>query len=288
MADIKPPTSYVDQIKKLESKGFIIDVHHEAIAFLQRANYYRLSAYLLPFRDKEGKYAEGVSLTRIQQIYMFDSNLASWLYVVIGEIERYLRTQLSYHLGHKYGPIGYLKYETFSDKHNHEVFLGKITTCIQDNANTLVVKHHNTKYAGNFPIWVIIEYFSTGMLSFLFSDLHTIDQKTIASNSFHTGVPQLTSWLRSLTDLRNKVAHYTRFYYWNFASIPKNTNGACQYRMDRTLFSQILMLRYLYPRAADWKYRYEELRTLLKEFDHFITLKHIGFPKNWDELLRSS
>lgn len=136
----------------MESKGFIIDDHHEAIAFLQRANYYRLSAYLLPFRDKEGKYAEGVSLTRIQQIYMFDSNLASWLYVVIGEIERYLRTQLSYHLGHKYSPIGYLKYETFSDKHNHEVFLGKITTCIQDNANTLVVKHHNTKYVGNFPI----------------------------------------------------------------------------------------------------------------------------------------
>jgi len=48
-----------------------------------------------------------------------------------------------------------------------------------ENRRTLVVKHHQGKYGGQFPIWVIIEFFSMGMLSYCYSDLKSEDQKTI-------------------------------------------------------------------------------------------------------------
>ncbi|WP_419041775.1 Abi family protein [Holdemanella porci] len=52
-----------------------------------------------------------------------------------------------------------------------------------------------------FPIWVIIEFFSMGMLSYLYADLKSADQKMIAKKSYHTSSVCLKSWLRCLTDL---------------------------------------------------------------------------------------
>lgn len=34
----------------------------------------------------------------------------------------------------------------FSEKHNSKKYLVKIVGCIEENANTLVVKHHKQKY----------------------------------------------------------------------------------------------------------------------------------------------
>ena len=85
-------------------------------------------------------------------------------------------------------------------------------------------------------MWVIIEFFSTEMLSFFYADLQRADKKAIAKGAFATGDQQLESWLRALTELRNKCAHYTRFYYWPFTTVPRQFTGA-SWRMDNTLFS---------------------------------------------------
>ncbi|NMX12571.1 Abi family protein [Mobiluncus mulieris] len=60
---------------------------------------------------------------------------------------------------------------------------------------------------------MIIEFFSTGMLSFTYADLKRQDRKRIARAAFNTGDQQLESWLRAFTELRNKCAHYTRLYF---------------------------------------------------------------------------
>lgn len=85
-----------------------------------------------------------------------------------------------------------------------------------------------------------------GTLSYLYADLLTPDKKQIASTSFNTSADCLQSWLRCLTDLRNRCAHYSRLYYWIFSAVPKTPQNA-PYTFDRKLFSQILMLKYLYP-----------------------------------------
>lgn len=285
--DVKDPITYDEQVKRISQKGFIIEDVDSCKEFLKQANYYRLLAYYLPFKKKDGTYFKGIPFKRIQRIYEFDSHLRSVLSRIIEQIEFYLRTQISYHLSLAYGALGYLDVSTFNSHHNDEIFKEKIAACISDNKRTLVVKHHNQKYGGKFPLWVIIEFFSMGTLSYLYADLLTPDKKQIASTSFNTSADCLQSWLRCLTDLRNRCAHYSRLYYWIFSAVPKTPQKA-PYTFDRKLFSQILMLKYLYPDKNKWNSSVSiDIETLVDEYLPDISLKHIGFPENWKELLKA-
>lgn len=284
---VKTPTTYEQQVALINNKGFQVDDCTACVEFLKQANYYRLSAYFLPFRKKDGTYFSGVKFSRIRRIYEFDSHIRSLTFQVIEQIEFYARTQFSYHLAHNYGALGYLDNATYTQRHNTEAFQSKTQACIEENKRTPVVKHHNQKYGGQFPIWVIIEFFSMGMLSYLYADMQSADKKKIARDSFQTSAECLESWLRCLTDLRNRCAHYSRLYYWSFPAIPKMPKSA-NYRADRKLFSQILMLKYLYPDKSRWNSQvFVGIETLIKEYLPDISLKHIGFPEDWEILLKT-
>ncbi len=161
----------------------------------------------------------------------------------------------------------------------------RIDSFIGENKNTLVVKHHNENYEGKLPIWVITEFFSIGMLSRFYKDLKTEDKKVIAQNFYKTGVPQLESWLRCLTDLRNKCAHYSRMYYWRFTAKPKMPKGF-DYIADNSLFTQLLTLKFLYTDSEKWRAKFViPLTALIDEYNKSIELKHMGFPTDWSTRL---
>jgi abortive infection bacteriophage resistance protein len=83
--ELKEPKIFEEQVKLIQDKGFIVaDVEEkECLEFIKRANYYRLSAYFLPFRKKDGTFFEGISFSRIQRIYEFDSRLRALIFIVI-------------------------------------------------------------------------------------------------------------------------------------------------------------------------------------------------------------
>lgn len=287
---MKEPKTYEEQVKLIKEKGFTIpsDKEKECIEFLKTANYYRLSAYFLPFRKKDGTFFDGIAFTKIQRIYEFDSQLRALIFGTIEDIELYLRTQFAYCASHKYGALGYLDNTMFSEKHNKEKFLQKVKLCIGENENTLVVKHHKEKYDGKFPLWVMIEFFSVGMLSYFYKDMLTEDKKVIAANIYNTGSKQLESWLRCLTDLRNRCAHYSRLYYWSFPAMPKMPKDY-NFVADRKLFTQLLMLKFLYPDNKKWNTMVVlSLKALIDEYSDDISLKHIGFPVEWEEQIRTN
>ncbi len=58
MTLIKPPTTYKQQIEKLRLRGCIIEDEAHAIDILTKVNYYRLTAYFLPFKKKDNSYLE--------------------------------------------------------------------------------------------------------------------------------------------------------------------------------------------------------------------------------------
>ncbi len=282
---VKSPKTYEEQLEIIKDKGFVVEDDEECIDFLHMANYYRLSAYFLPFKKENGTYLEGVNFKRVQHIYEFDVKMRAILFGYIEEIELYLRTQISYEMAHKYGALGYLNPDNFSKEHNDEKFRGHLERCIEDNRRSLVVKHHKEKYDGQFPFWVIIEFFSMGMLSYYYADLKMADQKHLARVMYGTNSICLKSWLRCITDLRNMCAHSARLYAWIFTSVPrvdKNTD----YQPDRKLFSQIMVLRELYPVKSRWNSKVgAEIAALVDEYSDDISLRHIGFPENWRELL---
>ncbi len=75
---LKPFFSYEQRLKALKGKGIIID-DPMALEFLESVNYYRFSAYLLPFKNK----SENLSFSRIRRIYEFDCKLRALIFPVI-------------------------------------------------------------------------------------------------------------------------------------------------------------------------------------------------------------
>ena len=54
----------------------------------------------------------------------------------------------------------------------------------------------------------------------------------------------------------------------------------------RKLFSQILVLKLLYPNKKEWINKVLiELKAIVEEYENDISLRHIGFPEDWYEQL---
>lgn len=158
---IKSPLTLNEQLQKIKQKGFVVDESLETyfLNFLQHNNYYRVSAYFLPFKNILLKNKESVNLSKVVNIYEFDGKLRTLISHTIESIEISLRSELSYYVAHKYGALGYLNSEMFLHRHNESNFKKRIELCISENSKTPVVKHHLDNYGGKFPIWVIIEFF---------------------------------------------------------------------------------------------------------------------------------
>lgn len=165
---------------------------------------------------------------------------------------------------------------------NHTSFINRINTCIKENSRTLVVKHHICKYAGRFPIWVIIEYFSMGMISYFYSDMPNNDKAFIAQKLYGVNYQVMESWLRCLTDLRNKCAHHSRLYYWIFPALPRMPQSE-RYVPTRRLFAQLYMLKLMYPDHTKWNHiMCKTLIKLVKKYKSNISMKHLDFPYRWE------
>lgn len=283
--EVKEAKSFDCQIDKLVERGCTIVDRDDALHFINRVNYYRLTAYFLPFKKADDTYKDGTTFNNVCRIYEFDRKLRVLLFSVVEEIELMLRTQLSYHYSHKYGPLGYLNKDNFNNRHRHERFEEHINKAIENNKTQPFVKHHLDKYEGKFPLWVIIELFTMGELSLFYSDMLPQDQKHIAKTIFGATHKKVSVWLRCLTDLRNYCAHYSRLYYSLFPAIPPTPDGF-SYILGKRIFDYILVLKFLYSDPIKWKNRFvPDLQALMEEYSDCINLNHIGFPENWADIL---
>lgn len=285
MAEIKKATTYEEQLEILRNRGAIIIDDAFCRQKLAEINYYRLTAYFLPFRQEDGSYVEGTSFHKVYRIYEFDRKLRRILFAAVEEVEIYLRAKLAYLHAQKYGPLGYLDAGNFSLRHQSDKFYENIEREIQNNSKALFVKHHVTKYNGKFPVWVIVELFTLGMLSRFYADMITVDKKELAKSLYSTTPKNLISWLRCVTDLRNICAHYGRLYYRIFTASPAGFN--MPESSKRRLWGTLLTLKELYPEKEKWNSEtLEAIMALVEEYCGDIDLYHIAFPADWKDQLR--
>lgn len=285
MVDLKAPTTYQEQLNIPKQRGCFVSDEVFCKQVLESINYYRLTAYFLPFKQADNTYKEGTSFHRVYRIYEFDRKLRGILFTAVEEVEVFLRTKFAHYHSHKYGADGYMKNDNFSKKHDQKKFHENIQREIATNSKVLFVKHHIEKYEGRFPLWVIVELFTFGMLSRFFSDMKLTDQKELAKSLYNTTPKNINSWLRCCTDLRNICAHYGRLYYRLFAAIP----AGLQIPEDskRRLWGCIFSLQSLYPNPPKWNSEVvPSLTALFEEYRGDILLRHIGFPDNWIEKLQ--
>lgn len=284
----KPSLKYEEQLEKLKKRGCIINDDKKCISILESVNYYRLSAYFLPFKLDNGNYEEGLSFDRVFSIYEFDRKLHGILFNALEETEIFLRSKIAYFHAHKYGALGYMDKSNFSVKAElHENFIENFKREIDKNKNILFVKHHIDKYGGEFPIWAASEMFTFGMLSKFFANMTWQDRENLSNDIYKTNPKFVGSWLRCCTDLRNICAHYGRLYFRIFSAAPSGIDNL-EEKSKRKLFGAILSLKKLYPFKDKWDNEtLKKLMSLVDEHKSDIDLEHIGFSYNWIEELKN-
>lgn len=282
---VKNPATIKAQIEKLKSRGCVIDDEERAKFVLSNINYYRLVHYFSVFLDKNGSYKDGTTFEKVMRVYDFDRLLRSLLLTALEEVEISMRAHVSNYHALKYGALGYLNESTFDFHHNHKYFISKIDRLVETNTGEAMVSHHMKKYGGSFPLWVIMELFSFGMLNTFYADLKTDDKKAIADEAFDVSYRCVEDWLYCLSDLRNACAHYNRLYANVLENIPKQP-GDYHRPLTNSVYDHILILKRLYPRDDAWRTTFlMRLEMLLMEYADVVELEHIGFPDDWREEL---
>ncbi|ELV04629.1 Abortive infection bacteriophage resistance protein [Brachyspira hampsonii 30599] len=127
LMDIKCPYKYEEQLQKLKDRGCIINNDQKCISILESVNYYRFSAYFLPFKQNDGNYINGTSFEKVFNIYEFDRKLHTILFNALEEIEIFIRAKIAYYHAHKYGALGYWDETNFYNKNSNQKYINKNT-----------------------------------------------------------------------------------------------------------------------------------------------------------------
>jgi abortive infection bacteriophage resistance protein len=290
----KPPLTYEEQSDLLLSRGLIAD-EKELICILKNVNYYRLSAYLYPFRtlgNQEESFKPGTTLDKVWNIYNFDRQLRILVMDAIERVEVGLRTQMTYQFSHLFGPFGYIESKNLPklDQDKFEKWLFEVREETKRSKETFV-DHFRDTYGDNhkdLPIWMMSEIISFGKLLTFFNGVPDSIKKDIAR---YYGIEDLIlkSWIGTLNVIRNICAHHGRL--WNrelgfkpFVPRPKKyPEWHTPFSIaNNRIFSVLTILRYLLYVIVPQSHWYERLIKLLKDYPD-IPLEPMGFHDNWQD-----
>lgn len=292
---LKDPKTFKEQLEILKSRNMIIENEDECLKILSRTNYYRLTAYALQCKVNDD-YNNKISFNEMYQIYMFDKKLRNLIMEILEGIEVSLRTYMAYSLAMKYGPEAHEKEEVFDDLNSYKGYFNaqrkyvkglkdEISSSIYSRRRELFIKHYKNEYDGHFPIWVIVEVLSFGVLSRMYSNLKTDDKKIIARGGFNTSESLLSGWVDNLSTMRNTCAHYGRLYNKKFTPISIHYRYKKFNLINNGLFVYILAIKELTLNKQEWIAFRTGLESLVDEYEEYIDLKLIDFPDNWKEII---
>jgi abortive infection bacteriophage resistance protein len=279
----KPALTYDQQYDLLTARGLAIADRHRAMSWLRRVSYYRLSAYLLPFKTGEA-FNDGSTFDDVAGLYIFDRKLRLIMMDAIERFEVSLRTSLTYEISHRYGPFGYADATNFHPRFNHAALMKELAATESKSQETFL-GHYRSKYTSEalLPLWMASELLSFGWLSRIYSASHPSIKRTIARRlDIHDS--QLSSWLHSLTYIRNVCAHHMRLWNRELAVKPSLPHkcAAWPYEVPSTdrMYCMLVIAMHCMSRIAPrcgWR------RRLLALFDEHpkVDLSAMRIPKDW-------
>jgi abortive infection bacteriophage resistance protein len=201
---------------------------------LERIGYYRLSGYWYPFHQVRltpnhppgyevlESFRPGTDFGKVFDLYVFDKRLRLLFLDAIERIEIGLRVDIALRLGardpwahrmpqHLHGNFT-KRPDPRTGRIRHQDWLQRLDDLTAQSREDFV-RHFTAKYSSPLPIWMVIELWDFGLLSHFLTGLQVADQTVIASKY---GLPRrelLTTWVRSISHIRNICAHHSRL--WN-------------------------------------------------------------------------
>jgi abortive infection bacteriophage resistance protein len=165
--------------------------------------------------------------------------------------------------------------------------MGKLAENI-NRSHEVFIKHYHEKYTEetNLPIWMVTEVVPFGQLSQLFHGLQKKDKQAIAHMRYALDQLLLTSWLHTLSYIRNLCAHHARV--WNRTvsikpMIPRNEQ-AWQKINNQKIFFVLLIIKKLMSMTEEWQ-EWQAGFIKLIDSNPAINLKAMGFPDDWKKQL---
>lgn len=284
----KPPLTAGQQADLLISRGLQVKDRKKLVALLENISYYRLSAYLYPFRIPGREiYRDGTSFDGIYRRYAFDRRLRILIFDALERIETALKARIISVFVANHGAFGYLQksnFNSFEDK-NFEKFLSSIDDEVR-RSKEIFVAHFRMKYANeHLPLWMVAEIVSFGTIFTMYRNMNHREKKEVAS-SFDLPVAILESWLHTMNHVRNICAHHARLWNRRLGIIPKRPNGKNFSEWadldNEKPFFVLLMLSYLLKFCASTTNWHTRIEALVKEFES-LPLERIGFIKDWQQ-----
>ncbi|HAF61491.1 MAG TPA: hypothetical protein DCK95_04115 [Anaerolineaceae bacterium] len=281
---MKPALRIHDQIELLRSRGMTIDDENKAIAFLYSNNYYRLNIYFHKFMDVPDHYPGNVCFSQIIDVYKNDRWLRNKILSILEPIEINTRTKISHYLALNYGSDAFYHAEIFKDIRKYEEIFNNFSDEINWNSNDPVIIHHQRKYSGLFPIWVVIEFFSFNTLSKFYKNLLEKDKKIISKEMYGANDYLFGQWLHVLSVQRNICAHYGYLFRREYPIRPIMAKSFdWDSSQNNHLFAQLLVMRRLSDRRLWQNFIY--LISDREKREQSFKLQDYGFPSDWRSYL---
>lgn len=213
----KAPKTIPEQIDLLKNRNMAFRDESQAPHFLANISYYRLKGYWWEMQDdkKVHYFASGSYFEDVIDLYNFDRHFRLVLFNAIERIEIALRTKMIYHLSLAYGSEWYLDSALFPNKKYFSDFQRKIHGELTESSEEFIIKHYQNHPDENPEAWKALEVLTLGSLSKLYRNLnHQLSEKnTIAKEFGLYNQKYLSSWLITITLIRNIIAHHGRLWY---------------------------------------------------------------------------
>lgn len=252
------------------------------------------------------KYKEGTAFEEIVALYQFDSDLRELFFKYLLQIERHLRSLISYYFSETYGESqdAYLNASHYNCSHRTRNTVFRLIATLQHAASTndyVYINYYRNTY-GNIPLWVLINVLTFGNLSKMYQVLPQSQQSKICKNFPAINQRQMEQFLSVLTKFRNVCAHGERLFTYRTMdhisdlplhrklSIPKN--GVHYQYGKNDLFAVVIAFRYLIPSKDFRSFKLKLSRLInnisdkLTHIDHQELLERMGFPLNWKDITR--
>lgn len=306
MREPKEFSSFDRQIEIICEKIAIRD-KDEAKEALKKIGYFQLmGGYKSLFRiPGTKKYKEGTSFEEIVSLYEFDVELRKLFFRYLLQIERNLRSLMSYYFTETYGAAQkeYLDQKNYDITKKNQYTVERLIATLERAANTqdyAYINYYREQY-GDIPLWVLSNVLTFGNLSKMFRVFPQSLKSKVSKNFAPLNPHQMEQFLSVLTKYRNVCAHGERLFTYKTVDAIADTpihqelaieKSGNQYKYGKQdLFAVVIAFYYLLP-EKDFSCFSQNLLKIIQTVSGQLIhveerelLEKMGFPQNWGKLV---
>ena len=306
MREPKEFSSFDRQIEIICEKIAIRD-KDEAKEALKKIGYFQLmGGYKSLFRiPGTKKYKEGTSFEEIVSLYEFDVELRELFFRYLLQIERNLRSLMSYYFTETYGAAQkeYLNPQNYDLAKKNRYTVERLIATLERAANTqdyAYINYYREQY-GDIPLWVLSNVLTFGNLSKMFRVFPQSLKSKVSKNFAPLNPHQVEQFLSVLTKYRNVCAHGERLFTYKTVDAIADTpihqelaieKSGNQYKYGKQdLFAVVIAFYYLLP-EKDFSCFSQNLLKIIQTVSGQLIhveerelLEKMGFPQNWGKLI---